>query len=105
LAELRFLLADDCSFAHNLQDFDEAMKNFKSTEQEVGKKDKKLKDIENSKSAANQRSAIDTLSRQLQDERKVMQRALNAFMEFSTERRTGSGQHEGTCCSGRPALR
>lgn len=81
------------------------MKNFKSTEQEVGKKDKKLKDIENSKSAANQRSAIDTLSRQLQDERKVMQCTLNDFMEFSTERRTGAGQHEGACCSGRPALR
>jgi hypothetical protein len=47
------------------------MKNFKSTEAEVGKKDKKLKDVENSKSAANQRSAIDTLSRQLQEERKV----------------------------------
>jgi hypothetical protein len=47
------------------------MKSYKSTEQEVGKKDKKLKDIENSKSAANQRSAIDTLSRQLQDERKA----------------------------------
>lgn len=47
------------------------MRSYKSTETEVGKKDKKLKDIENSKSAANQRSAIDTLSRQLQDERKV----------------------------------
>lgn len=47
------------------------MKMYKSTEQEVGKKDKKLKDIENSKSAANQRSAIDNLNRQLQDERKV----------------------------------
>ncbi len=47
------------------------MKSYKSTENEVGKKDKKLKDIENSKSAANQRSTIDTLSRQLQDERKA----------------------------------
>ena len=47
------------------------MKMYKSTEQEVGKKDKKLKDIENSKSAANQRSAIDNLNRQLQEERKV----------------------------------
>jgi hypothetical protein len=46
------------------------MKMYKSTEQEVGKKDKKLKDIENSKSAANQRSAIDNLNRQLQEERK-----------------------------------
>jgi hypothetical protein len=55
----------------DIQEFDEAMKSYKSTEQEVGKKDKKLKDIENSKSAANQRSAIDTLSRQLQDERKA----------------------------------
>ena len=65
--------------SHNLKDFDEAMKNFKSTELEVSKKDKKLKDIENSKSAANQRSAIDTLSRQLHDERKVMQRTLNDY--------------------------
>jgi uncharacterized coiled-coil protein SlyX len=55
------------------------MKNFKSTELEVSKKDKKLKDIENSKSAANQRSTIDTLSRQLHDERKVMQRTLNDY--------------------------
>ena len=62
-----------------MKDFDEAMKNFKSTELEVSKKDKKLKDIENSKSAANQRSAIDTLSRQLHDERKVMQRTLNDY--------------------------
>jgi hypothetical protein len=65
------VLVGTCRFAHNKQDFEEAMKTYKSSEQEVGKKDKKLKDIENSKSAANQRSTIDSLSRQLQDERKV----------------------------------
>jgi hypothetical protein len=60
------MICDDKS-----QSFEDALKSFKHTEQEVGKKDKKLKDIENSKNAANQRSVIDSLSRQLTDERKV----------------------------------
>ncbi len=84
----KVLVAARC-FAHARQDFDDAMKTYKSSEQEVGKKDKKLKDIENSKSAANQRSTIDSLSRQLQDERKVTCPSIAACV--------CAGVHRGCC--------